>query len=237
MKSIKEIREKSGLSRSAFSRTYNIPIRSLENWESGVRSCPDYLPDLLDRVVEMDIKNNKAEREGGNGMANKFLHYGKEIIPLEVDGSFRKTLKSKGVDFTELPIIVPKIKNSYVIKYEVEGKKKFAYVVPAIEWEKVYVMEEIPDDCDFYKIVMDESGQSRGEEPLKLKTRAAMMAETAIRNTDKGKDLFENFEEDYKAFYDELIRIGCPIWEIEEMDHHDVAEDWIQKVKESNKRE
>ncbi len=167
----------------------------------------------------------------------KFLHYGEEITSINIDGSFKRTLKSKGISFTELPIIIPKIENSCVIKYETEGRTKFAFIVPAPEWEHVYIMDEIPDDCDFCKIVTDENGQINGEEPMRMRTRAAMMAEIAIRNVDKEKDPFVDFEEDYNAVYYELIRIGCPIWEIEEMDHHDISDDWIRKVKESNEKE
>lgn len=64
-----------------------------------------------------------------------------------------------------------------------------------------------------------------------MRTRAKMITDIAIQNTDKNRDPFENFEEDYAAVYYELIRLGYPIWEIEEMDHSDVSEDWISKVK------
>lgn len=45
--SIKEIRESNGFSRVAFSKSYNIPIRSLENWESGARKAPEYVKTLI----------------------------------------------------------------------------------------------------------------------------------------------------------------------------------------------
>ena len=51
---IKEIREKSGMTRAEFSRTYNIPARSLENWESGKTKCPPYLVEMLWRIVTED---------------------------------------------------------------------------------------------------------------------------------------------------------------------------------------
>lgn len=55
---IKEIREKAGLSRAAFSRKYNIPVRTLEDWESEKRKCPEYLIELLDRAVTEDVVTN-----------------------------------------------------------------------------------------------------------------------------------------------------------------------------------
>ena len=54
MKTISEIRAKSGLSRAAFSQKYAIPIRTLEDWEAGKRKCPDYLVMLLDKAVQTD---------------------------------------------------------------------------------------------------------------------------------------------------------------------------------------
>lgn len=52
---IKEIRERSGLSRAAFAQRYCIPYRSLQNWElagsTEARSCPPYLILLLAQVT------------------------------------------------------------------------------------------------------------------------------------------------------------------------------------------
>lgn len=59
METIKEIREYSGLSQAKFSEKYGIPKRSLENWESGSRKCPDYVISLLERAVKSDMINEK----------------------------------------------------------------------------------------------------------------------------------------------------------------------------------
>lgn len=56
---IKEIREKSGMSRAEFSRQYNIPVRTLEDWEYEKRKCPDYVENLLQRAVLEDCKTIK----------------------------------------------------------------------------------------------------------------------------------------------------------------------------------
>ena len=44
---IRDIRQHTGLSQVAFATRYCIPTRTLEDWERGVRSCPDYLRLLL----------------------------------------------------------------------------------------------------------------------------------------------------------------------------------------------
>lgn len=53
---ITEVRTLAGLSRAEMSRKYNIPVRTLENWESGATDAPDYTIDLLTRVVLEDSK-------------------------------------------------------------------------------------------------------------------------------------------------------------------------------------
>ena len=45
--SIKDIRKASGMSQVAFAQHVCIPRRSIEDWERGVRTCPDYLRVLL----------------------------------------------------------------------------------------------------------------------------------------------------------------------------------------------
>ena len=44
---IKDIRKASGLSRTAFAEHLCIPYRTVQAWELGDRSCPDYLRLLL----------------------------------------------------------------------------------------------------------------------------------------------------------------------------------------------
>lgn len=48
---IKENREKYNFSRAAFSRRNDIPVRTLEDWESGKRNHPDYVKMLLDYTL------------------------------------------------------------------------------------------------------------------------------------------------------------------------------------------
>lgn len=61
---IKELRSITGLSQQAFSDKYNIPKRSIENWESGKRTPPEYVINLLERAVKEDIKKQKNKKGG-----------------------------------------------------------------------------------------------------------------------------------------------------------------------------
>ncbi len=53
---ISEMRKRLNVSRAEFSRKYNIPVRTLENWESGKSKCPDYVRQLLERAVLEDCE-------------------------------------------------------------------------------------------------------------------------------------------------------------------------------------
>lgn len=51
---LKEMRKLLGLSQAAFGKKYNIPVRTIEQWESGRRKAPVYVLELLERVVTED---------------------------------------------------------------------------------------------------------------------------------------------------------------------------------------
>jgi len=53
------IRKRTKMSRTAFCKKYNIPLRTVEAWDAGDREAPDYVMDLLEKVVEADEKDHK----------------------------------------------------------------------------------------------------------------------------------------------------------------------------------
>lgn len=46
-KSLRKLREKLGFTRAEFSRKYEIPLRTLEDWDSGKRTPPEYVEKTL----------------------------------------------------------------------------------------------------------------------------------------------------------------------------------------------
>ena len=54
---LKEMRKLLGLSQSAFGKRYNIPVRTIQDWESGRRKAPIYVLELLERVVTEDSES------------------------------------------------------------------------------------------------------------------------------------------------------------------------------------
>lgn len=51
---IKELRALSGMTQQAFGDYFNIPLRSIQNWEGGQRQCPDYLLNLMQYKLEKE---------------------------------------------------------------------------------------------------------------------------------------------------------------------------------------
>ena len=62
----KELRNKYGLSLIEVSKRYNIPYRTVQNWDAGVRNCPVYVLELLEHRIIADLKN-----EAENGTITK----------------------------------------------------------------------------------------------------------------------------------------------------------------------
>ncbi len=57
--SIKEAREQAGLSRAEMSRLFEIPVRTLEEWDAGRRTPPPYVEKLIIEKLE------RIEKERG----------------------------------------------------------------------------------------------------------------------------------------------------------------------------
>ena len=53
---IKEAREQAGLNRSEMSRLFEIPLRTLEEWDAGRRTPPPYVEKLIIEKLERIAK-------------------------------------------------------------------------------------------------------------------------------------------------------------------------------------
>lgn len=61
---IKDLRESTGMSRKEFSKHTGIPVRTLEDWEAGRRTPPEYVPRLLAYQIKSEgllTKNKKND--------------------------------------------------------------------------------------------------------------------------------------------------------------------------------
>lgn len=64
---IRELRASTGMTRKAFSEHTGIPVRTLEDWEAGRRTPPEYIPRLIGYQLKyeqmMKAKAEKADEE------------------------------------------------------------------------------------------------------------------------------------------------------------------------------
>lgn len=51
---IRELRSKTKLSQSKFAEYFEIPLRTVQEWEQGRRNPPDYIPKLLERIWNLE---------------------------------------------------------------------------------------------------------------------------------------------------------------------------------------
>ena len=57
---IREMRTRLGDTQSEFAARYNIPFRTVQNWEAGVRKPPEYILCLLENRIREDLINRKT---------------------------------------------------------------------------------------------------------------------------------------------------------------------------------
>lgn len=64
---IRELRASTGMTRKTFSEHTGIPVRTLEDWEAGRRTPPEYIPRLIGYQLKyeqmMKAKAEKADEE------------------------------------------------------------------------------------------------------------------------------------------------------------------------------
>lgn len=68
-KMIRDLRESIGLSRKEFSVHTGIPVRTLEDWEAGRRTPPEYIPRLI--AYQLKYEELVAKRSDLNAVENE----------------------------------------------------------------------------------------------------------------------------------------------------------------------
>ena len=51
---VKQIRLRSGMNQKEFASYFGINLRTLQEWEQGRRNPPEYLPGLIERILQND---------------------------------------------------------------------------------------------------------------------------------------------------------------------------------------
>ena len=61
MLTFKELRQASGMTQKAFADYFGIPKRTIENWDSERRKCPEYLLKLMEYKIKKEGKQNDTK--------------------------------------------------------------------------------------------------------------------------------------------------------------------------------
>lgn len=59
---IKSLREATGMNQTEFAAYFNIPRRTVQNWELNTRQCPAYLLELMQYKLEHEGYIKKGDR-------------------------------------------------------------------------------------------------------------------------------------------------------------------------------
>lgn len=66
----KELREQSGMNMKQFAAHFEIPYRTVQNWEAGVNKCPEYLLKLMKFRQDQETPGEWVERHVNVGSPN-----------------------------------------------------------------------------------------------------------------------------------------------------------------------
>lgn len=102
-RSIADIRRASGLSRPAFAERLLIPYRTVQDWELGNRTCPDYLRLLIAEhfgLVNDDLFNH-APRADRNGVLRTDLS-GSDLSGADMSRAGMSGTDLSGVDLSDV---------------------------------------------------------------------------------------------------------------------------------------
>ena len=126
-KTIKELRENTGMSRKEFSEHTGIPVRTLEDWEAGRRTPPEYIPRLL--VYQIRFADSYTIKEKSTDKIHIITDPDGKKIVLINDIRFKSR---RSIDQDEIEQILKKYVGEY---YEIVETA-----------EKVYIGSDFPDE-------------------------------------------------------------------------------------------
>ena len=127
------LREELGLSRKDFAIAYDIPLRTVEDWEHGKRKMPFYLLRLLAYKVKMDAWSKQNDAEQNNSKKTKDI-----VIISDAEG--KKLVLINDIRF----------KSRRAIDWEEIEEYLKEYIGQCFEIaesaEKVYIGSDFPDE-------------------------------------------------------------------------------------------
>ncbi|MCR4608431.1 MAG: helix-turn-helix domain-containing protein [Eubacterium sp.] len=202
-KTIKELREGTGMSRKEFSEHTGIPVRTLEDWEAGRRTPPEYLPRLI--AYQLKFEGFFAQKEKSTDKISIITDPDGKKIVLINDILFKSR---RSIDWDEIEKILKKYIGEY---YEI-----------AETAEKVYIGSDFPDEFTHSKYTKAIKGANE-----KAKANAITAIGELIQIADNKAD-----SPDYdrrhgnkakNGWYRYDTRFGIPVYnELGEIDRYNI---------------
>ena len=62
--SVRELRDKMGLSQSKFGAYFGIPVANIQRWEQGLAKPPEYVVTMMSRIVELEHRVCVLQQRG-----------------------------------------------------------------------------------------------------------------------------------------------------------------------------
>ena len=192
---IKELRESTGMSRKEFSEHTGIPVRTLEDWEAGRRTPPEYIPRLL--AYQIKYEDIFAEKKRPKDKRNISVIQdvdGKNIVVIN-DIRFKG---KRSIDWKEV--------RDYLKEYVGE------FYTIAVTGDVIYIGSDLPKEYSGSKYTNSLKGTNS-----KAKANAATgipeMIEIAV-----GKHFRENHEDKHKrdakkGWYRYDSRFALPVYD------------------------
>ena len=72
---IADIRKETGLSQSKFAKRFGIPVRTLQQWEQGRSTPPDYVVRMIAYIIELEEITHRSGRDGDDVCSHHFGGY------------------------------------------------------------------------------------------------------------------------------------------------------------------
>ena len=200
---IKKLRESTGMSRKMFSEHTGIPVRTLEDWEAGRRTPPEYIPRLL--AYQISFEKIVAVKEEANDKISIIVDPDGKKIVLINDICFKSR---RSIEWDEIEQILRKYIGKY---YEI-----------AETAEKVYIGPDFPDEFTHSKYTKNIKGANE-----KAKANAITAIGELINIADN-KAVFPDYDGRHgnkakNGWYRYDTKFGIPVYsELGEIERYNI---------------
>lgn len=166
-----------------------------------------------------------------------YMHYGEPVYRQVISEDFVDWLRRKpGVaDIIELPYLPHR-----VVRYNANGRRRYAVITLLDEAEEVLITDFVPDDGDWSQLVLDIRGQREGNPPKKMPSRIAVLIDKGYKDlTPEPDDIIAAAacgipaEPDTEWYYQMQVYLGSYGYDFQRLDREyapDVREDLIRRI-------